>query len=84
MLKSKDIPVTLKRKVYKTCMLPVTTYGQKQHRSPRTEKRLEVCQRAIKCAMLVVSLGDKLKNVKIIRRTEISDVMKRMSWGEQK
>jgi Reverse transcriptase (RNA-dependent DNA polymerase) len=79
-LKNPDIPINLKRKVYNSCILPVTTYGMETMTlTVKTANRFRVTQRAIERAMLNISLKDKIKNEDIRRRTKVRDVIEEIA-----
>lgn len=52
-LRDRTMPINLKRKVFESCVLPVTTYGlETTELTQNSANRLRVCQRAIERAML--------------------------------
>lgn len=79
-LRSRDTPINLKRKVFESCVLPVLTYGLET--IPLTCKavnKLQVTQRAMERAMLGISLRNKVPNEEIRRRTQLTDVSERVA-----
>ena len=71
-LKDGTIPINLKRKVYKSCILSVATYGlKKMTLTERSVNRLRTTQRA----MLGISLRERIRNENIRRRTGVTDVI---------
>lgn len=83
-LKNNSIPINLKRKVYDTCILPVSTYGlETMSLTKKSAKKLETTQRAMERNMLGVSLRDKIRNTELRRRTKVRDIVEevaKMKW----
>lgn len=79
-LKNLAMPINLKRKVYESCILPVTTYGLETTAiTQKSASRLKTSQRAMEMAMLGINLKDRVGNIEIRRRTKITDVMARIA-----
>lgn len=79
-LRDPKISINLKRTVYNTCVLPVSTYGLETTTLTRsTANKLRICQRAMERAMLGISLRDKIRNEEIRMRTNVADVMERVA-----
>ena len=58
---NKDIPMSLRRKVYNQCVLPTMTYGSETWSLTKyLETKLQTAQRAMERQMLHISLRDKL------------------------
>lgn len=77
-LKNKDVPLCLKKKVFNACILPVFTYGiETCTLSKASASKLAVTQRAMERAMLGISLRDRVRNDEIRRKTKVDDVIKR-------
>jgi hypothetical protein len=75
---SKKIPINLKRKVYDSCILPVSTYGlETKALNKNMAQRLWVMQRAMERRMLGISIRDRIRNDEIRRRTKVKDVVEK-------
>ncbi|KAH1015706.1 hypothetical protein HUJ04_007048 [Dendroctonus ponderosae] len=75
-----NIPISLKRKVYNVCILPVTINGLETATITKgSANRLPVLQRAMERRVLNVRLRDKITNQEIRRRTRIKDAGKQIS-----
>lgn len=78
-LKSRELGISVKRKVFDTCILPVITYGcetwalSKQHR-----EKLKRCQRAMERSMLDIKKQDKVRSSTIREQTKVADILKRI------
>lgn len=83
-LKNHDVPISLKRKIYNTCILPVATYGlETVTMTHANANKLRVCQRAMERTMLGISLRDRVRNKDIRQRTKVDDVVvraTRLKW----
>jgi hypothetical protein len=83
-MKNTDIPISLKRKVYDTCVLPVTTYGlETMTLTKKSMLRLRTIQRAMERTMIGVSLRDKINHEQIRQRTKVTDINEKilkMKW----
>lgn len=79
-LKNRNIPINLKRKVYDACILPVSTYGlETTTLTQKSAERLRTTQRAMERSMLGISLRDKIRNTEIRRRTKVKDIIERVA-----
>lgn len=79
-LKSKTVPINLKRKVYEACVLPVTTYGlETVTMTKKSAEQLRVTQRSMERAMLGISLRDRIRNEVIREKTKVTDVVHRFA-----
>jgi hypothetical protein len=79
-LKNKNVPLNLKRKVFETCVLPVITYGlETMTLTANTIHKLKCTQRAMERQMLGISLRDKIRNEEIRRRTKVTDKADRIA-----
>lgn len=79
-LRDNTIPINLKRKVYDTCILPVSTYGLETVALTQINaKKLRIMQRGMERSMLGISLRDKIKNEEIRRRTGVKDIVERIA-----
>lgn len=75
-----DIPISLKRKVYNQCVLPVMTYGAETLTlTKKSANKLRVTQRAMERAILGVSLRDRIPNEIIRQRTGVIDVIEKIT-----
>lgn len=78
-LKSKELSMSTKRKVFNTCVLPVITYGcetwslTKHHR-----EKLERCQRAMERSMTGIRKQDRVRSSTIRQKTKIVDILTRI------
>lgn len=78
-MKSTDLSISIKRKVFNTCVLPCITYGcetwalTKHHRN-----MLEHCQRAMERSMIGSKRQDKIRNTVIRSKTKVTDVLTRI------
>ena len=76
----KQLPISLKRKVYDQCILPTVTYGcQTWSLTREILNKLEVSQRAMERKMLNIKLKDKIRNTVIRQRTQIKDVTEKIT-----
>lgn len=74
------LPMSLKRRVYDQCVLPVMTYGcETWTLTVEAMEKLKVAQRAMERAMLGVSLRDRIRNTEIRRRTKLTDIAQRVA-----
>lgn len=72
----KKIPINLKRKVFNSCVLPVTTYGiETKPLTLQSANRLWVMQRAMERRMLGISLRDRIRNTEIRKMSKVIDVV---------
>ena len=79
-LRNKNIPLHLKKKIFEVCILPVLTYGlETMSLTKRSAQRLQVTQRAMERSMLGVSLRDKIRNETLRSKTKLTDVMHRVA-----
>lgn len=75
-VKSIDISMSTKRRVFNTCVLPCITYGcetwslSKHHRD-----MLQHCQRAMERSMLGFRKADKKRNTFIRAKTKVTDIL---------
>ncbi|PZC79931.1 hypothetical protein B5X24_HaOG215613 [Helicoverpa armigera] len=78
-VKSKEISMSTKRKVFNTCILPVITYGcetwslTKLHR-----QKLQRCQRAMERSMTGNRIQDRVRSSVIRERTNVVDILTRI------
>lgn len=78
-MKSTDLSISIKRKVFNTCILPCITYGcetwalTKHHRN-----MLEHCQRAMERSMIGIKKQDKIRNIVIRSKTKVTDILTRI------
>ena len=75
-----DIPISLKRKAFNQCVLPVLTYGAETLTLTKLSMRkLQVTQRRMERSMLDLTLRDRIRNEEIRRRTGVEDVIVRIA-----
>jgi hypothetical protein len=73
-------PQSLKKKVYNQCVLPVMTYGAETWTlTARLVHMFKVAQRAMERATLGVFLRDRIRNQVIRQRTNVTDIVHRIS-----
>ena len=81
---NKDIPMSLRRKVYNQCVLPTMTYGSETWSLTKyLETKLQTAQRAMERQMLHISLRDKVKCTTIRQLTGVADILitiKQSKW----
>ena len=71
-----DISITLKRKAFNQCVLPVLTYGAETLTLTKASRmKLRRTQRKMERSMLGVSLRDRIRNDEIRRRTKVEDII---------
>lgn len=74
-MKSKEMSVNIKRKLYNTCILPVLTYGcQTWALTKEHYRKLEVCQRSMERSMLNKKKLDKIRNTTIRKITKLENI----------
>ena len=80
-----SLPLSLKRKVYNHCILPVLTYGAETWRlTKKLENKLRTAQRAMERKILGLTLRDRKRAVWIREQTGIADILvdiKRKKWS---
>ena len=70
------LPLTLKRKVYDQCILPVMTYGcQTWTLTKQLANKIETAQRAMERRMLNIKLQDRIPCKEIRAKTKIKDIL---------
>lgn len=75
-MKSKDIHINIKSKVYNVAILPCLIYGcQTWALRKADENKLAICQRKMERSMLGIKLSDKISNKKIRKKTKIRDII---------
>lgn len=71
-----NIAVSVKSKVFDSCILPCLTYGCQTWALTKTQKtKIQVCQRKMERSMLGVTLREKIPNTKIRKKTKIKEVL---------
>lgn len=74
------IPISLKRKVFDQCILPVLTYGAETLTlTTASARKLRTTQRKMERSMLGVSLRDHIRNEDLRRRTGVTDVIQQIA-----
>ena len=78
------LPLSLKKKVYDSCILPVLTYGAETWRlTKRVQIKLRTTQRAMERKMIGVTLRDKKRAEWIREQTRVKDILveiKKKKW----
>lgn len=70
-----DLPISLKRVLIDTCILPILTYGAQTWSLTEAQKtKLKVCQRAMERSILGVKRTDRIRNTILRERTGLTDV----------
>lgn len=78
-MKSTQIPILEKSKLYNTCVLPCLTYGcQTWPQTLKTNNMLKVCQRSMERSMLNIRRKDKWRATKIRKITKVDDVISKV------
>lgn len=82
--KNKSLPMSVKRRLFNTIILPIMTYGcQTWSQTKQNIKRIKVCQQSMERSMLQIKLKDKWKLTKIRQFTKLEDAssrIKRLKW----
>lgn len=74
------IPISLKRKVFNRCVLPVLTYDvETLILTTSSAKKLTTTQRKMERSMLKVSLWDHVRNEDLRRRTGVTDFISQIA-----
>ena len=80
----KDLPMSLKRKVYNQCVIPTLSYGaQTWSLTKEIVNKISICQRAMERKMLGIKLQDKIPNKEIREKTKLNDILEvitRSKW----
>lgn len=77
--KSKHFPMTAKKKVFNSCILPCLTYGcQTWALTQKNLLKLRSCQRSMERSMLGVTLKDRKRAADIRCTTKVEDVLKKI------
>ncbi|XP_037871664.1 uncharacterized protein LOC119629571 [Bombyx mori] len=83
-MKNNETSMTIKRKLFNTCILPVLTYGcQTWALTKAHARKLEVCQNAIERSMTGKRLSDKIRTSTIKKQTQLKDVsvtIRKLKW----
>lgn len=75
-----DIPISLKRKTFNQCVLPVLTYDAETLTLTKISiKKLQTTQRKMERAMIGLTLRDRIRNEEIRRRTGFRDIIERIA-----
>jgi len=81
---NKNVPMSLRRKVYNQCVLPTMTYGSETWSTTKhLERKLHSAQRAMERQMLQISLRDKVRCTDIRHQTGVTDILtkiKQLKW----
>ncbi len=82
-----SLPLSLKRKVYNQCVLPVLTYGSEiWHLTKEQERKLRSAQRRMESKMLGITWRDRKRATWIREQTKVEDIlttikMRKWSWA---
>ena len=77
-----DIPISLKRKVFDQCVLPVLIYGAETLTlTKKSVSKIRVTQYVMERFMSGITIGDKIRNTEI-RRTGVLDAVKRITTAK--
>ncbi len=82
-----NLPLSLKRKVYKQCILPVLTYGSETwHLTKELERKLRNAQRGMERRVLGRTWRDKKRASWIMEQTKVEDILmtvknKKRTWA---
>lgn len=83
-MKNRELPISAKRKVFDSCILPCMTYGcQTWSLTKANSEKLQVCQRSMERSMLNIKRKDRNSLKSIRQRTkvkEVSDYIKKLKW----
>lgn len=75
-----SIPLSMKKRVFDQCVLPVMTYGMETSTlTKKSASRLQVTQRRMERSMLGITLRDRMSNEDLRRRTRVTDVIIRIA-----
>ena len=73
----KDLPMTLKKRVFNQSILPIMTYGcQTWSLTKELSSKLQTTQRSMERKMLNIRLQDKVPCTTIRQKTGVTDVLK--------
>ena len=76
LLKDNRIPITLKRKIMDTVILPAIAYGaETQTLTKVQERKLAVAQRSTEISLLNITKRDKIRNQVIRSKTKVKDII---------
>ncbi len=84
---NRNLPLSLKRKVYKQCILPVLTYGSETWRLTRElERKLRSAQRGMERRILDITWRDRKRASWIREQTKVEDILmtikdKKLTWA---
>ncbi len=81
-----NLPLSLKRKIYNQCILPVLTYGSETwHLTKEQERKLRSAQRRMERKMFGITWRDMKRTIWIREQTKVEDILmtiekKKWSW----
>ncbi len=87
LIMNSNLPLSLKRKVYNQCILPVLTYGSETWRvTKELERKLRSPQRGMERRMLGITWRDKKQTSGIREHTKVEDILvtiknKKWTWA---
>ena len=80
---NRNIPMSLRRKVYNQCVLPTMTYGSETWSLTKyLETKLQSAQRAMERQMLNISLRDKVRCSTIRHKTGVADILRKIKQSK--
>ena len=73
---NKEIPISLKRKTFNSCIIPTMIYGCETWTITKSiAHKLKVCQRAMERKILGIKLTDKTPNTTMREKTKLDDII---------
>ena len=80
---NKNIPMSLRRKVYNQCVLPTMMYGSETWSLTKySEAKLQSAQRAMERQMLNISLRNKVRCTTIRQQTGVADILRKIKQSK--
>ena len=78
-LTDKEIPLSLRRKIFDQCILTTMTYGAETWSTTKVmEQKLITTQRAMERRMLNLTLRDKVRHTDIRQKTKVKDIIEKI------
>ncbi|XP_072016915.1 uncharacterized protein [Amphiura filiformis] len=79
LLTDKNIPLSLRRRVYDQCVLITMTYGAETWSTTKEmEQKLVTAQRAMERKMLHLSLRERVRHTEIRKVTQVKDILQKI------
>ncbi len=83
-MNNNNLPLSLKRKVYNQCILPILTYGSETwHLTKEQERKLRSAQRGMEMKILGITWRDRKQTTWIREQTKVEDILmtiKKKKW----